>query len=65
MTNSEELLRKKIEDVRFSLRLYEIYSRKMPSDTQAVLLCEKYKKLLSVLIEEHSEKYGRSEADDE
>ena len=56
--HSEEILRKKIDDARFSLRLYEIYARKMPSDRAAAELCERYRRLITQLVEEYGEKYG-------
>lgn len=58
MVPSEELLRKKIEDACFSLRLYENYSRKMPSDKTVSELCEKYRNLIIRLLKEYGEKYG-------
>lgn len=58
MEHGEEILRKKIDDARFSLRLYEIYGRKMPSDKAASELCEKYRNLISALVKEYAEKYS-------
>ncbi len=56
--HSEELLRKKIEDARFSLRLYEIYNRKMPEDKLVSEICEKYRRLISRLFNQYYEQFG-------
>lgn len=55
MAYSEDLLIKRIEDVRFCLRLYENYSRKMPSDRVISQLCEKYRSMVVELVSEYNE----------
>lgn len=54
----EEVLRKKIENARFSLRIYEIYSKKTPSDSMASDMCEKYRSIIAKMIREYMGKYG-------
>lgn len=60
MAYSKDILRKKIEDARFSLWMYEIYSRKMPTDKAVLHLCEKYRDLISALLMEYNEKFGEN-----
>ena len=54
----EEVLRKKIENARFGLRIYEIYSKKTPSDSVASDMCEKYRSIIAKMIREYMGKHG-------
>lgn len=56
MACSEELIVKRIDSACFSLRIYEIYSRRMPGDKALHGLCEKYSELITEMITEHAEK---------
>ncbi len=53
MVQRVAFLRKRIDDMLFILRIYEIYSKKMPSDILVAEMCSSYRSKCSALLEEY------------
>ena len=58
MQQRADFLKKRIDDTCFALRIYEIYSKKTPSDSIAAEMCEKYRSIIAKMIREYMGKYG-------
>ena len=53
-----DFLEKRLDNLLFTLRIYEMYSKNAPSDIMLTQLCEKYRKKYECMLEKYSSPYG-------
>ena len=53
MMQKADFLKDRTKDVLFTLRIYEMYSKNMPSDILISQMCECYRRRYSALIQEY------------
>lgn len=53
-----DFLEKRLDNLLFTLRIYEMYSKNAPSDIMLIQLCEKYRKKYECMLEKYESPYG-------